>query len=249
MFQATKTDGHFYPVSLFLKKHPDDAVLEKQLNLFGLSAGGSNCLCLGMADTVKMDYDKVPMSLHGKDRGYCAEAQADSDTLTLTINMSQGPWGKSQFFSPDFLTKRCEPADRHNTGDYRSSATPDLCVGSNKLGDNFTFVDKNGYWWQGLWCCTNISDQNPENVCSNGAIPVSVAIGQNWKTGLPVFFPQTNTCYRTTDDCCAACDDYSMNFDGDDELQKQWSKYVDGSFCQHFPVQKIDTLCARPFPQ
>ena len=46
----------------------------------------------------------------------------------------------------------------------------------------------------------------------------------------------------------AACDDYSMNFDGDDALQNQWSKYVDGSFCHFFPV-RLDTLCARPYPQ
>lgn len=246
-FKPQDTDGHLYPVSIFLKKHPD-AALEKQLDLFGLSAGGSNCLCLGMVDTAKMDYDKVPASLHGKDRGYCAAAQADTETLALTINMSQGPWGRSQFFSPDFLTNPCEPPDRNNTGDYSSSATPDLCEGSRKVSEGFSFVDRNGYWWQGLWCCTDISAENPRNVCSNGAIPVAVAYGRDKETGLPAFFEQTKTCTWTRDNCCAACDDYSATFYGDEDLQKQWSKYVGEEDCQVFPA-RLNTLCARPYPQ
>jgi hypothetical protein len=184
-FTPSDKKKEYYPVSIFLKKQPTDGDLKKQTDLFGLSAQGNNCLCLAMADPSVMDTDQLPNLLAGGDRGNCAAILGDTDSLALTINMSQGPWGKSHFYSPDFLThpQLCTPPDKYNTG-----TIPDLCIGAQKLSDPFDFVDENGYWWQGTWCCSTKDIRLPNNnFCNNGAIPVAKSDGTDWH-GQPAIY-------------------------------------------------------------
>ena len=241
-FKKDQTDGFEYPVSIYLKKQPD-GLLKKQTDLFGLSAEEKNCLCLGMADSTKMDAAQIP-KLQGT-RGYCAVVQGGDDTLAMTINRSQGDKGFSVFYSPDFLSDQCDPIDQFNTGTF---ATGDLCVGSTKVNATpFDFVDKNGYRWQGDWCCTRYDSINDRRFCDNGAIPIAIVDEGYYyilvKDPKKVEDPQ-NAC---DGDVCSF-DDYSLNFKDDSETQRIWTDFAKYPGCFDHMLT-LQVLCARPYPQ
>lgn len=237
-FKPQDTDGRYYPVSLFMKKPPQGA-LKTQADLFGLTAQGTNCLCLAMTDAPIINEDLLPNTRKG-DWGNCAAALGDTETLALTVNMSQGPWNRSQFHSPDYLKQLCDPPDAFNTG-----PNADLCVGFTKATGEppFMFQDPKGYWWQGTWC---LSQREPQynKICSNGAIALA-------RSDEHAIFLQYYTCPEGLlpypDNCCwgGTCDfsDYSKIFEGDLDLMAAWQARASQ---ESFAVT-YQTLCARPY--